>query len=408
MEDDAPAATPAAATPAAIRPHAATGRLYRRADPAAPFFPGAVPPLVGLIVLFMICLTVVAFNVIQAGAREAATRALAAAGEDWAAVTVSGQWVRLEGSPPTPEAAVRAADAVRAARRQTWLGSARPVTRVTTGFAAPAAATTATARPQANTLSITPETGDSPPEPGFQFRRSGTRLTLSGALPDQASYDTVMDAARSLQAVNAVSDIADQLEILGATAPEGFDALASGSVALLEACEAGIAAFADDGFRLHCETADEPGETLQTQAESLVPAGIPASIEVVSTETVETCQAELSSLLEAARIEFGTGSTMIQVASGPVLDLAARAAADCPGMLRVTGHTDSTGSASLNEALSLDRAKAVRAALIHRGVPAGRLVAEGRGAAEPVADNTTAEGRARNRRIELRIIRADE
>lgn len=67
----------------------------------------------------------------------------------------------------------------------------------------------------------------------------------------------------------------------------------------------------------------------------------------------------------------------------------------------IIGHTDNTGNANANVTLSQRRAVAVRSYLISRGVRANRLVAEGRGQTQPVADNATAQGRAANRRIEI-------
>ncbi|MBE5313811.1 MAG: OmpA family protein [Xanthomonadales bacterium] len=67
----------------------------------------------------------------------------------------------------------------------------------------------------------------------------------------------------------------------------------------------------------------------------------------------------------------------------------------------IEGHTDSQGSANLNQVLSQRRAEAVRDALIQKGVDGSRLRAVGLGKDRPVADNGTAEGRARNRRVEV-------
>jgi outer membrane protein OmpA-like peptidoglycan-associated protein len=67
----------------------------------------------------------------------------------------------------------------------------------------------------------------------------------------------------------------------------------------------------------------------------------------------------------------------------------------------VEGHTDSRGSVAVNQALSKNRANAVRDYLIERGVPADRITAEGHGSDNPVADNKTADGRANNRRVEI-------
>ncbi len=67
----------------------------------------------------------------------------------------------------------------------------------------------------------------------------------------------------------------------------------------------------------------------------------------------------------------------------------------------VEGHTDSRGSAKKNEELSYQRADAVRNHLISRGIPSGKIKSVGIGSSRPIATNTTAEGRANNRRVEL-------
>jgi outer membrane protein OmpA-like peptidoglycan-associated protein len=71
--------------------------------------------------------------------------------------------------------------------------------------------------------------------------------------------------------------------------------------------------------------------------------------------------------------------------------------------LRVEAHTDDQGSNSVNLALSQRRADAVRQALVATGITAARITAVGRGEAAPVADNGSAEGRARNRRVEITV-----
>ncbi len=71
--------------------------------------------------------------------------------------------------------------------------------------------------------------------------------------------------------------------------------------------------------------------------------------------------------------------------------------------IRIQGHTDSTGSAAYDEQLSLRRAEAVRDVLENRGVSRRQMLVEGAGASNPIADNSTPEGRAANRRVELHI-----
>lgn len=73
--------------------------------------------------------------------------------------------------------------------------------------------------------------------------------------------------------------------------------------------------------------------------------------------------------------------------------------------VKVVGHTDSQGSDAYNQKLSERRASSVAAYLLSRGLAPNKLTSEGRGETQPVADNDTEEGRAKNRRVELHINR---
>lgn len=68
------------------------------------------------------------------------------------------------------------------------------------------------------------------------------------------------------------------------------------------------------------------------------------------------------------------------------------------------GHTDSVGSDSYNQRLSVRRAEAVKAYLVSKGIEKNRVYTEGKGEKQPVADNRTAEGRAKNRRVEIEVV----
>ena len=69
----------------------------------------------------------------------------------------------------------------------------------------------------------------------------------------------------------------------------------------------------------------------------------------------------------------------------------------------IIGHTDNTGSDAINNPLSVDRANAARDYLVGRGVAAQRIATDCRGSREPVADNSSAQGRAKNRRVEIYV-----
>jgi len=68
------------------------------------------------------------------------------------------------------------------------------------------------------------------------------------------------------------------------------------------------------------------------------------------------------------------------------------------------GHTDSVGSDAYNQKLSLRRAEAVKAYMVSKGIEANRVYTEGKGKKQPVADNKTADGRAKNRRVEIEVV----
>ena len=70
----------------------------------------------------------------------------------------------------------------------------------------------------------------------------------------------------------------------------------------------------------------------------------------------------------------------------------------------LVGHTDSVGADAYNQKLSVRRAEAVKAYLVSKGIEANRIYTEGKGESQPVADNKTAEGRAKNRRVDVEVV----
>lgn len=105
------------------------------------------------------------------------------------------------------------------------------------------------------------------------------------------------------------------------------------------------------------------------------------------------------------RLTFETGSATLNMElSAPQLDnLVAILNAYPTVQLKIGGYTDNVGDEAANMALSQSRAEAVAAALQERGIPAERLNAEGYGSQHAIADNATEEGRAQNRRIDVRV-----
>jgi OOP family OmpA-OmpF porin len=101
-------------------------------------------------------------------------------------------------------------------------------------------------------------------------------------------------------------------------------------------------------------------------------------------------------------IEFQTGSAIINPASYKMLDEIFESAVVAEGLkLGVYGHTDNIGSDAANIPLSAQRAAAVKEYLVRKGLKDDRIESKGFGSAKPVANNTTADGRSRNRRVEI-------
>jgi OOP family OmpA-OmpF porin len=110
---------------------------------------------------------------------------------------------------------------------------------------------------------------------------------------------------------------------------------------------------------------------------------------------------------ELAGIGFEHDSATIDLASAYLLERAhAMLERDPTLAIEIAGHTSAEGDLGRNLTLSLHRAEAVKRYLVGRGIAASRILTVGHGAAEPIADNRSAEGRRRNRRIEFRVIPA--
>ncbi|MEN8720392.1 MAG: OmpA family protein [Oceanococcaceae bacterium] len=102
-------------------------------------------------------------------------------------------------------------------------------------------------------------------------------------------------------------------------------------------------------------------------------------------------------------VSFESGSDQLTAQSRNVLTSVAAILEDTETTVTIAGHTDSQGDEEYNLRLSLARATAVKRFLTQRGVAASRLKVAGFGESQPMADNRTAEGRARNRRVEFRV-----
>jgi outer membrane protein OmpA-like peptidoglycan-associated protein len=142
-----------------------------------------------------------------------------------------------------------------------------------------------------------------------------------------------------------------------------------------------------------------------------------AEAEKRSAEAEKKLAAAMASLQEIAKVKeeargmvitlsgavlFATGkSTLLPIAQEKINEVAKALKDQGYKSLLVEGHTDAQGSAEKNQVLSQQRAEAVRSQLMSQGIPSEKIRAQGIGSSRPVADNSSAEGRANNRRVEI-------
>lgn len=160
------------------------------------------------------------------------------------------------------------------------------------------------------------------------------------------------------------------------------------------------------------EFATKFGEPLEAQIDSLLMAfpeslGKDTAIKTFaesSASVASTFSETVLGLSEA--VTFAPGGSDLTPNISKTLRALGRRLSDLKATIRVEGHADASGDAATNETLSLNRATAVAKALAAGGLPQASITSEGFGDSAPIASNDTAEGRARNRRVEIIIASA--
>ncbi len=224
-------------------------------------------------------------------------------------------------------------------------------------------------------------------------------VVISGTVPDQASRAAILG---KLKALYGDAQVVDTLEVGGVVPPPNWTAHVT---ALLEPglrqIRSGQVQVSGTRVALHGKVANEAQrqEIASTAARALTPAYTVTNALTVGADD----QVVLNQTLGDRVVEFESGSATLTAAGVRILDeMAASIIRLDVRQVQIVGHTDSLGDRLANIGLSLERAHAVRTYLQSRGIAATRLTALGAGPDQPVADNDTAQGRARNRRIEFR------
>lgn len=226
-------------------------------------------------------------------------------------------------------------------------------------------------------------------------------VIASGTMPDQAGKEALLARLRE---VYGAGRVVDQIVVGDVAAPAGWSERVAAMVGpVLKSVSGGQVAVEGNAVSLRGAVASEAARSDVT-AKLALALGSTFSVSDGMHVAVQE-QALLDAALADRIIEFESGRATLTGAGMAVLDQVLPALREVKGKrVEVIGHTDNSGSRARNLALSQARAEAVKAYVVERGIRADAISVSGEGPDRPVADNASAEGRARNRRIEFKVL----
>ncbi|MGZ3184087.1 MAG: OmpA family protein [Telluria sp.] len=228
-----------------------------------------------------------------------------------------------------------------------------------------------------------------------------TPVIVSGIVPDEATHAAIVARLRGQYGAGRV---VDQLTVGRVSAPAGW-ADAVGRLAGPDLRLVSKGRLQVEGTNIGIE-GEVQGEAQHRQVLASLAGALDGSYTLRdSLRAGAPEQALLDAALANRIIEFESGKADLTPQGRAILDQMAAALGKVGGKhVEVIGHTDNEGPRAANLALSHARAEAVRSYLAARGIAPDLIAVAGAGPDKPVADNASAEGRARNRRIEFRVL----
>ncbi|MEO8153488.1 MAG: OmpA family protein [Rhizobacter sp.] len=233
-----------------------------------------------------------------------------------------------------------------------------------------------------------------------QIAAAPNQVVVAGTVPDEATRNAILARVRE---VYGAERVVDQLGVGSVVAPPNWSGYVQRLVSpQLKQVSRGQLAIDGNNIELKGEVANESQrqQLAADMATALNPTyAVRNALRVAAQE-----QTVLDATLANRIIEFEPGSSVLRPVGRSILDeMAVTLLKLASKKVEVIGHTDSQGSRDTNVVLSLARADAVRSYLAGKGVAPSLVTTSGSGPDRPVAANDTAEGRARNRRIEFRV-----
>jgi OOP family OmpA-OmpF porin len=230
----------------------------------------------------------------------------------------------------------------------------------------------------------------------------GAPVQVTGTVPDEATRAEILTRLRDLYGAR---NVIDAIEVGGVVPPPNWRKHVGNMLTKdLKDIHAGQVKIDGTQVALSGQVANEAQR--QQIASRMATALNPTYTINNGLVVVERAQDVIDATLADRIIEFQSGSATLTDAGVAILDEMASAIRKFDGAeIQVVGHTDDSGNRMANIALSLSRANAVRDYLVAKGIDAQRIMALGAGPDKPVTTNDTPEGRARNRRIEFRMLK---
>lgn len=226
-------------------------------------------------------------------------------------------------------------------------------------------------------------------------------VVVSGTVPDEATRQAILQRAREVYGADRV---VDQLGIGPVVAPPNWNQYVQRVISPnLKQVSRGELAINGNTIDLKGEVGNE---AQRQQLASEISTQLNPTYTVRNALRVSTGeQAVLDTALANRVVEFESGSATLTPKGRAVLDEMVAALKSLPAgrKVQVIGHTDGLGARDANIALSAARADTVKDYLVGKQIAAPMIETSGAGPDRPVASNATAEGRARNRRIEFRV-----
>jgi len=230
---------------------------------------------------------------------------------------------------------------------------------------------------------------------------NGKKLHLKGYMPSKLSKELLLSKVSSIYG----DALVDEIDI-GSGEPKAWGEFIRTVVEEMKKFDISSVNIVDEKLHISGKIAtEEKRVAVEQNLNSFNKKGYEIHCHMVAMDAAaKVCQEKFNALLGKEKIEFQSNKSIIKKKNNKLLVELSDIALLCPNVqIEIIGHTDSLGNDMKNSELSLSRAKAVVAKLFALGIPLERMEAEGKGELEPIADNASNEGRAKNRRIEFKV-----